>query len=54
MGIVEGTGPVRSVFGVNSVYREMRVIRREGVTMLLNVVLTAGKPTPKSNFRDGN
>ena len=35
-------------------YREMRGTRREGVAMLLNVVLTPGKPTPKSNFRDGN
>ena len=27
--------------------------KTRGVAMLLNIVLTPGKPTPKTNFRDG-
>ena len=46
-----GTGDL-SVFGENSFYRETWGTRR-GVVMWLNVVLTPGKPTPKSNLRTG-
>ena len=41
------------IFGENSFYRESWGTKR-GVAMLLNIVLTPGKPNPKSNFRDGS
>ena len=41
-----GTGHAGSVFGENSFYREIWGTGRGGVAMLLNIVLTPGKPTP--------
>ena len=34
-------------------FNEKRGVQVEGVAKLLNIVLTPGKPTLKSNFRDG-
>ena len=56
MGIVEGSCGNRdrgvSIRGKFVLSRNMGY-RTRGVAMLLNTVLTPGKPTPKSNFRDG-
>ena len=55
MGIVEGSCGNRargdSIRGQFVLSRNMGY-RTRGVAMLLNIVLTPGKPTPKSNFRD--
>ena len=43
-----------SVVGENLFYRETFRYKTRRVAMLLNIVLTPDKPTPKSNFTDGN
>ena len=48
-----GTGPVGSVSGKKFVLSGNVGYKTRAVTMLLNVVLTPGKPILKSNFRDG-
>ena len=45
-------GPGVSIRGKFVLSRNMGY-RKRGVAMLRNIVLTPGKPTPKSNFRDG-
>ena len=56
VGIVEGSCGNRalgvSIRGKFVLSRNMGY-RTRVVAMLLNTVLTPGKPTPKSNFRDG-
>ena len=51
MGIVEGSCGY-SIRGKLVLSRNVGYKTR-GVAMLLNIVLTPGKPTLKSNFRDG-
>ena len=55
MGIKEGSCGYRYSGKIRFI--ENRRVQNEGyktgVAMLLNVVLTPGKPNPKSNFRDG-
>ena len=49
-----GTGPVRSVVGENSFYRETWGTRRGGGgRYVAKVVLTPGESTLMSNFREG-
>ena len=48
-----GTGPVGSVFGEKFVLSRNVGYKTRGVAMLLNIVLIPGKPTLKSDFRDG-
>ena len=56
VGIVEGLSWYRArgvSFCRNFVLSRNMGYKTWGVGMLLNVVVIFGKPTPKSNFRDG-
>ena len=56
MGIVEGScGYLALGVGIRGMFVLSRNVgyKSRGLAMLLNIVLIPGKPTPKSNVRDG-
>ena len=56
MGIVEGSCGYRALgVGIRGMFVLSRNVgyKSRGLAMLLNTVLIPGKPTPKSNVRDG-
>ena len=56
MGIVEGSCGYRALWvGIRGMFVLSRNVgyKSRGLAMLLNIVLIPGKPTPKSNVRDG-